>query len=507
MMVNQIVKKLKNIVGAEWVRTDILTRYHYSNDVVTHISSGKMYAPNPPLVIVFPRSTKDIQSILKLASKNNSPLYAIGGGTVLLIGSVPGKPNIGITLDFHRMQKVEVDQERMVVKVQPGATGIQVSQLVREMGFGYRPFFGGSPGSSHYVPYQLFTGQNKMAGYQDGMGINCATGMEMVLASGEIVCSGSMADPDTPAWPHGPGPALTFLPFYANAGYGIVAEMEFRLFPTPKVVASLWTTFDNLESAVEGMYKIMHQEYACGAAVLGHGCWTHCLYSARHWQEGVHFIKATQNMTVVGLSFRGSQDKVDYERKACIKTLKKYGGTPMPDWLVAILDGHEKNTEGWQQANSPRVLGSFNGKSDTGGLFVTGGVFDTLEKLKEHMDQGRRDYLNLCKEFPEFVNSPSPSFRLYTSCGQTYLSMGGHSNAAGEFIIVVDYAHPEQMEMVSRLVGKYNKTMNELGLAPLSIGRDMRTWTECPAHFEMAKILKEVVDPQKIMAPGASFPG
>jgi endo-alpha-1,4-polygalactosaminidase (GH114 family) len=85
--------------------------------------------------------------------------------------------------------------------------------------------------------------------------------------------------------------------------------------------------------------------------------------------------------------------------------------------------------------------------------------------------------------------------------------MGGHSNAAGEFIIVVDYAHPEQMEMVSRLVGKYNKTMKELGLAPLSIGRDMRTWTECPAHFEMAKILKEVVDPQKIMAPGASFPG
>ncbi len=138
-MSHQIVKKLKSIVGAEWVRTDRLTRFHYSNDVVTYISSGKMYAPNPPLVIVFPASTKDIQSILRLASKNNVPLYAIGGGTVLLIGSVPGKPDVGITLDFHRMQKVEVDQDRMVIKVQPGATGIQVSQLVRDMGFGYRP--------------------------------------------------------------------------------------------------------------------------------------------------------------------------------------------------------------------------------------------------------------------------------------------------------------------------------------------------------------------------------
>ena len=100
------------------------------------------------------------------------------------------------------------------------------------------------------------------------------------------------------------------------------------------------------------------------------------------------------------------------------------------------------------------------------------------------------NYLKRCKDYPGFVDSPSPSFRLYTSCGQTYLSMGSHSNAAGEFIIVFDYVHPEQMELVSRLVEKYNKTKKELGLAPPSIGRDMMTWAECQAPLEWKNIKK-----------------
>ena len=280
MKVKDTVKKLKTIVGADWVRTDSLSKFYYGSDVLTHFGQGALYPENHPLVIVYPGSAKEIQSVIRFAEKNNIPLYAIGGGTVLMIGSIPGKPNVGITFDFHRMQEVEIDEDRMVVRAQPGATGLQVSQLIRDMGFGYRPYFGGSPGTSLFVPYQVFTGQNKMAGYQDGMGINCVTGMEMVLASGEIIRTGSMVNPDAPAWPHGPGPALTYLPFFSNAGYGIVTAMEFRFFPTPQEVSSLWVTFPTLQSAVKGMYAVMKQEYACGATVMGPGCWTHALYSS-----------------------------------------------------------------------------------------------------------------------------------------------------------------------------------------------------------------------------------
>jgi hypothetical protein len=48
--------------------------------------------------------------------------------------------------------------------------------------------------------------------------------------------------------------------------------------------------------------------------------------------------------------------------------------------------------------------------------------------------------------------------------------------------------------------------MKEIGMAPLGVGRDARTWTECPDHFSVAKILKDVVDPKGFMAPGVAFP-
>jgi len=507
MQLSEVVKKLKRIVGADWVRQDELHKYYYSVDIATYFGQGAIYPENHPLLIIYPGSAKDVQAIIRLAKQNDIPVYAIGGGTVLLIGSIPGKPDTGITLDFHRMQKVAVDQERMVIRVEPGATGLQVCQLIRHMDFGYRPYFGGSPGTSHFVPYQIFVGQNKLAGYQDGMGINCATGMEMVLPSGEIIRTGSMAHPHAPAWPHGPGPALTYLPFIANAGYGIVTAMEFRLFATPQKTSSLWVMFDTLSAAVKGMYAVIKQEHGCGMCLMGHGCYVHCLYSSRHWQEGVHFIKATKSdIHLVGMAFRGSQSRVAYEREACIKTLKHYGGVPLPSWMVAILDGHETNTAGWQPNNNMRSLGTFNGKYDTGGLFVTSGVFDTLEKLEEHMKQGLQDFSEVCTSYPEFINTPYPSFRLYTSCVQAYLAMGGHANAAGEFIFMVDYANQKQLPLVGELSERFAKTMQTIGSAPLSLGRDKRTWTECGAHFEMAKLIKKTLDPTGFMAPGAAFP-
>jgi len=507
MKLSNLEKKLKKIVGADWVRTDDLTRYYYSVDVLTHFGQGSIYPEYRPLFVVYPASTKDVQAVVTLAQKHDTPVYAIGGGTVILIGSIPGKPDVGITLDFHRMRKIEIDQDRMVVQVQPGATGIQVSQLIRDMDSGYRPYFGGSPGMSHFVPYQLFTGQNKLAGFQDGMGINCAAGMEMVLPSGETVRTGSMANPEAPAWPHGPGPALTYLPFFASASYGIVTQMEFRFFPTPQEVSSLWVAFDSLGAAVKGIYAVMKHEYSCGISLMGYGCYVHCLYSARHWQEGVHLIKATKNdISLATMSFRGSKRKVHYERNECIKILKKLGGVPFPSWMVSILDGHETNIAGWQQTNNARSLGTFNGKFDTGGLFVTSGVFDSLNSLEEHMEQGLKDYQEVLKAYPEFTNTPYQSFHLYTSGVQAYLAMGGHSNAAGEFIFIVDYANKKLLPMVGELNAKFARMMQKLGLAPLSLGRDERTRTECLAHYEMAKLIKRTVDPKGLMAPGAAFP-
>ena len=55
------------------------------------------------------------------------------------------------------------------------------------------------------------------------------------------------------------------------------------------------------------------------APAAGHTRSTH----RQHWQEGAHFVKGTQDINLIGMSFRGSKRKVAYERNACIKLLEK----------------------------------------------------------------------------------------------------------------------------------------------------------------------------------------
>ena len=48
MKKDAIIKKLAKIVGADWVRTDDLSRYHFGNDVLTHFGQGALYPDNKP---------------------------------------------------------------------------------------------------------------------------------------------------------------------------------------------------------------------------------------------------------------------------------------------------------------------------------------------------------------------------------------------------------------------------------------------------------------------------
>ena len=88
MKLDDLLKKLKKIVGADWVRTDDLTRYYYGADIITYLGQGAIYPENHPLLVVYPDSAKDVQAVVRLVQKHDIPLYAIGGGTVMLIGFI-----------------------------------------------------------------------------------------------------------------------------------------------------------------------------------------------------------------------------------------------------------------------------------------------------------------------------------------------------------------------------------------------------------------------------------
>ena len=111
-MNNEILQKLQNIVGADNASIT-------EADRALHAQDQSSYPAVMPDYVVWPNSTEEVSSIVKIAAKHHIPITAWGAGTSLEGHSIPIKK--GISLNFQRMNKViEVHAEDFQVTVQPG---------------------------------------------------------------------------------------------------------------------------------------------------------------------------------------------------------------------------------------------------------------------------------------------------------------------------------------------------------------------------------------------------
>ena len=141
------------------------------------ISARALCIPRTILLPWLSRLRKRRTGDRRFAQRTDLPIYPVGGGTVLSDWiHTRGNPISGIIFDFHRMQGIEVDRDRLVVRAQPGATGLQVSQLVQGCYFGYRPYFGGSPGALPFCSLHGIHRPEQNGRYQDGWGSTVSPG-------------------------------------------------------------------------------------------------------------------------------------------------------------------------------------------------------------------------------------------------------------------------------------------------------------------------------------------
>jgi len=92
-----IYDALVKIVGKNYVSNQKEERYFYGRD------PGLM-PPHEPDYVVMPRTTEEVQEIVKLANKEKVPLVPTGAGLALPALVIP--QNGGIVLDIKRMDKI-----------------------------------------------------------------------------------------------------------------------------------------------------------------------------------------------------------------------------------------------------------------------------------------------------------------------------------------------------------------------------------------------------------------
>lgn len=120
------VEKLYEQLGREKVTQQ-------ESELKKHSKDESIHEAVTPDVVCFPESKKDIQMILRIASKYQIAVTAYGAGSGLEGQAIPVQK--GISLDFRNMNQIlDFSPEDMRITVQPGLMKSELNQFVRQQG-------------------------------------------------------------------------------------------------------------------------------------------------------------------------------------------------------------------------------------------------------------------------------------------------------------------------------------------------------------------------------------
>jgi len=220
-----IYYSLVNIVGEEYVSNQKEELFIYSQD------SGMM-DPHEPNFVVLPKSTEEVEKIVKLSNIEKIPIVVAGGALSLSGLTIPHQG--GIILDLIRMDKVlEVNDNSRYAIIEAGVTTGKLKAYLERNHPELRFSMPDAPPAATVVGNIVIHGQGRLS-QQYGFNSDMVTGLEVVLPNGEVckIGSGSVS----PYWfAIAPLPNLAglFLGWYGTTG--IITQLGIKLYPKKKL--------------------------------------------------------------------------------------------------------------------------------------------------------------------------------------------------------------------------------------------------------------------------------
>jgi 4-cresol dehydrogenase (hydroxylating) flavoprotein subunit len=235
-----------------------------------------------PAGVVYPSSTAEVQTIVRLANRHRFPLYSISTGENRGLGlKSPIQPGCLIVDVGKRMNRIsEIDETLCFAEIEPGVTYQQLYDELGRRGHKLMMDTTSGPPNGGIVGNTL----DKGAGYSpyfDHFGMSC--GFEAVLGDGRILRTADGALPGSQTWhiaKYGYGPFLDGL--FLQSNFGIVTRMGVWLMPRPPAIRSFFFMFPDdedfgeiidlirplkLTNAVPSLFKVTSDLYALGTVV------------------------------------------------------------------------------------------------------------------------------------------------------------------------------------------------------------------------------------------------
>ena len=225
-----------------------------------------------PSAVVRPGSVEEIQAVLAIARRHRIPLWTVSQGRNHGYGGPAPRVRGSVILELRRMNRVlEVNEASGYCLIEPGVRFFDLADHLREGGYRLWPSVPAN-GWGSVMGNALERGLGATA-YGEHAERVC--GLEVVLASGEVLRTGMGAMTGSKAWQlyrHGFGPSAEGL--FMQSNLGIVTKMGLWLMPAPecfRVCEVKLANEDDLAGLIEIVGPLKLREVIQTQVIAHHG--------------------------------------------------------------------------------------------------------------------------------------------------------------------------------------------------------------------------------------------
>lgn len=453
----ELKKQFRAIVGEDRFRDQPEDLISYSYDAFT--------VESIPELVLLPISSLEVSRILKLASQHGIAVTSRGAGS-----SVCGAPipiNAGIVLIMTMMNGIlETNTVDRYCVVQPGVINADLQKELAKTNFFYPP----DPGSMGFSTIGGNVAQN--AGgprcLKYGVTSDYVLGMEVVLASGEIIRFGSRNVKDVSGY------RLSGLFCGSEGTLGVVTEITLKVIPQPAAYRTVLAVFNDLDDSAATVSDIIGAGIVPAALEL----LDKVLINAVEDANNIGLPREAEGLLLIEVD--GSEEQVDKELALILEKTKK-------NHAIDIQEAHtpKERDDLWQARRS---------------------LYPSMARIKPNCIV--EDATVPASKVPEMI-------RGIRSIVDKYGLLVGISAHAGDGnmhpLISCDKRDNEEMERVEKAIEEifklamtYNGTLSGehgIGLAKrkyLKLSFDQPT-------LKFMHTLKKAIDPSGILNPGKAI--
>ena len=457
-----LIEELRARIGAAQVETEgaAIDAHRHDQWVVSILRAMEKRAPRSAAVLR-PRSTADVVAILELADAARTPVVPFGAGSGVCGGAVA--PDGALVVDLRAMNRVlGLNETSLTVTSEPGVMGAELERWLRERGHTMGHFPQSIDIST--VGGWVSTRSSGQLSTKYGNIEDMLLAFEAVLPGGKIVRT-------RPVPRAAAGPDLRALFLGSEGTLGILTEATLRVHPLPEATASRAYSFADFHAALEAIRDVIRLGWK--PAVVR-------LYDAI--EAGRNFTGAAPDgASLLLVSTEGPRALVDVESAAMAEAVRRRGGEdrgtePVEKWLHhrnqvpsfesflerGILVDTIELAVGWD-----RIHDLYEGV--IGALGAIEGVIVASAHSSHSYTQGTSLYFTFAARPAEMKDAEALYFRCWDAALEASLAVGG----------TISHHHG-----IGRLRAGWMR--RELGTA-----------------FDLLIALKQTIDPNGIMNPGA----